>query len=60
LRVWLEPNFATDLHRANVSWNFLPKSWAYLAVNESRDNSEGRMKLKERVVAFKLRYLFLL
>ena len=62
LRVWLEPNFATDLHRANVllSWNFLPKSWAYLAVNESRDNSEGRMKLKERIVVFKLRYLFLL
>ncbi|RKY58227.1 MAG: hypothetical protein DRP95_06160, partial [Candidatus Latescibacterota bacterium] len=62
LRLWLEPNFATDVHRANIllSWNFLPKSWAYLAINESRDNAEGRMKLKERIVVLKLRYLFLL
>ncbi len=62
LRVWLEPNFATDIHRASIlfSWNFRPKSWAYLAFNESRDNTEGKMKLENRIAVLKVRYLFFL
>jgi len=42
------------------SWNFLPKSWAYLAYNETRDNTEGKMKLKTRIAVLKVRYLFLI
>ncbi len=62
LRVWLEPNFATDIHRVSIllSWNFRPKSWVYLAFNESRNNAEGKMKLENRIAVFKVRYLFFL
>ena len=61
-RLWSEPNFAEDIHRLNLlfSWNFLPKSWAYLAYNETRDNTEGKMKLKTRIAVLKVRYLFLI
>ncbi len=61
-RLWSEPNFATDIHRLNLlfSWNFMPKSWIYLAFNEFRNNTQGKMKLKDRIVVLKIRYLFLL
>lgn len=40
------------------SWNFRPKSWLYLALNEtSADRGEG-LELAGRVAAVKLRYLF--
>jgi len=41
-----------------VSWNFLPKSWLYVALNDFRtDRGEG-LNLVNRVGAVKLRYLF--
>jgi hypothetical protein len=49
-----------------VSYNFLPKSWIYLAINESqqRGSSDGTlpatMQVEARAAAFKIRYLFYL
>jgi hypothetical protein len=43
------------------SWNFLPKSWVYVAVNDYRevndDDPEHRLQLKNLVGAVKVRYL---
>ena len=50
------------------SWNFLPKSWIYLALNEFRDRSDeydvnnnllpNRMHTTDRAGVFKLKYLY--
>lgn len=50
------------------SWNFLPKSWIYLAVNEFRDRSDEydsnnnllphRMHTTDRAGVFKIKYLY--
>ena len=50
------------------SYNFRPKSWIYLAVNEIRDRSDeyddlgvllpNRMHTTDRAMVFKLKYLF--
>lgn len=62
LRVWSEPNTDTQIHRLNLlfSWNFMPKSWVYLAFNESRDNTEKNWRLEDRIIVAKVRYLLLL
>ncbi len=60
LRIYGEPNMDTHIHQFNTlfSYNFRPKSWVYLALNETRDNIEGKMSLKERIIVAKIRYLF--
>jgi len=50
------------------SWNFLPKSWIYLALNEFRDRSDeydsynnllpNRMHTTNRAAVFKIKYLY--
>ena len=50
------------------SYNFLPKSWIYLAVNESRDRSyeydglgvalPNRLHVADRAAVLKLKYLY--
>jgi len=62
LRVYSEPNTDTHIHQFNVllSYNFRPKSWFYLALNETRNNTEGKMSPKDRIIVAKLRYLFFL
>jgi hypothetical protein len=47
---------------ALFSYQFLPKSWIYLAINEShdRDNNFRTMKLRDRISVFKLKYLYYL
>jgi len=50
------------------SWNFLPKSWIYLAINELRDRSNeydahdnllpNRMHTTDRAGVFKIKYLY--
>jgi hypothetical protein len=40
------------------SWNFLPKSWLYVALNDFRVDSGDGLNLASRVGAVKLRYLF--
>jgi hypothetical protein len=50
------------------SYNFRPKSWVYLAVNEVRDRSDefdrrgsllpNRLHLTDRAAVLKLKYLF--
>jgi len=41
-----------------VSWNFLPKSWLYVALNDFRMDTGAGLSLVNRVGAVKLRYLF--
>jgi hypothetical protein len=41
-----------------VSWNFMPKSWLYVALNDFRMDSGEGLSLVSRVGAVKLRYLF--
>ncbi|MBM4170495.1 MAG: carbohydrate binding family 9 domain-containing protein [Ignavibacteria bacterium] len=47
---------------ALFSYQFLPKSWIYLAINEShdRDNNFRTMELRDRISVFKLKYLYYL
>ncbi len=40
------------------SWNFLPKSWLYVAFNDYRVDAGEGLTLASRVGAVKLRYLF--
>lgn len=50
------------------SWNFLPKSWIYLAINEFKDRSDqydannnllpNRMHTTDRAGVFKIKYLY--
>lgn len=45
------------------SWNFMPKSWLYVALNDyERDRTlfedENQLQLESRIAAVKLRYLF--
>jgi hypothetical protein len=50
------------------SYNFLPKSWIYLAINEARERSEeydphgrtlpSRLHVRDRAAVFKVRYLY--
>ncbi len=40
------------------SWNFMPKSWLYVALNDFRTDQGEGLKLVNRVGAVKLRYLF--
>ncbi len=40
------------------SWNFLPKSWLYIALNDySVKNDDGGLKLENRIGAIKAKYL---
>lgn len=43
-----------------LSYNFRPKSWLYLALNETLDSSSGRLRPYERVVVLKIRWLLFL
>lgn len=39
------------------AWNFMPKSWFYVALNDYRVNSGDRLELQERIAAIKVKYL---
>ncbi len=39
------------------SWNFSPKSWFYIALNDLRVNTGQRLELTERIAAVKAKYL---
>lgn len=39
------------------SWNFLPKSWLYVALNDYRDRWNGEFRLRNRIGAVKAKYL---
>ena len=47
-------------HRIGLSFsfNFLPKSWFYLALNDLETKDEGIFLPQERIVALKVKYLF--
>lgn len=42
------------------SYQFLPKSWIYFAINEihDRDNDFKKLQMKDRVSVFKIKYLY--
>jgi len=60
LRIYSELNFDTRVHYFNLllSWNFKPKSWVYLAFNESHNGAESNFPLIARITVVKIRYLF--
>ncbi|MDD2890316.1 MAG: DUF5916 domain-containing protein [bacterium] len=60
LRIYAEPNTDTHIHQFNalLSYNFRPKSWVFLAFNQTIDNVEDDMDMTDRVVVTKVRYLF--
>lgn len=60
LRIYSELDFDSKVHYLNLllSWNFKPKSWVYLAFNESHDAAKSGFPLNERIAVVKIRYLF--
>ncbi|HQI42063.1 MAG TPA: DUF5916 domain-containing protein [Ignavibacteriaceae bacterium] len=75
LRVYVDNVFVRSTDRMEriiggflFSWNFLPKSWIYLAINEFRDRSNeydvnnnllpNRMHTTDRAGVFKIKYLY--
>jgi len=42
------------------SYNFSPKSWIYLAINDVEYRPETRLRVQNRAMVFKLRYLYYL
>lgn len=76
LRVYVDNVFVRSTDRlervligALLSYNFLPKSWIYFAINEARDLSEqhdasgrvlpARMHVADRAAVLKVKYLYL-
>ncbi len=55
-RIYYSPNLKTNFHKINLlfSYNFAPKSWVYLALNEGIDNSTGRPESKDRIITLKV------
>ncbi len=47
-------------HRLGISYayNFLPKSWIYLAFNDLENKREKKFVSLERILAFKIKYLY--
>ncbi|MFN3872665.1 MAG: DUF5916 domain-containing protein [Ignavibacterium sp.] len=75
LRVYVDNVFVRSTDRMEriiagflFSWNFLPKSWIYLAINEIKDRSDeydvnnnllpNRLHTKDRAGVFKIKYLY--
>ncbi|GAI82468.1 unnamed protein product [marine sediment metagenome] len=40
------------------SWNFSPKSWLYIALNDYREQDQGEIKPQYLIGAVKAKYLF--
>ncbi len=55
---WDSTQFRSNRIGCLFSWNFLPKSWLYVAFNDFRFDSGEGLALASRVGAVKLRYLF--
>ena len=55
---WGETNLVSNRLGALFAWNFKPKSWIYLAVNDYNiEDENGQMELYDRVAAVKAKYL---
>ena len=55
---WDSTRFRSNRLGCLFSWNFLPKSWLYVAFNDFRVDAGEGLTLASRVGAVKLRYLF--
>jgi len=54
---------STDLYSVRTgalfNWNFLPKSWIYIALNDYRsDDALGKLQPRYQIAALKVKYLF--
>jgi hypothetical protein len=60
VRVYSLQNTYTKRYTGNglIEWEFAPRSRAYLALNEVRDNADGDMRLADRIGLLKISYLF--
>lgn len=55
---WGETDLLSNRAGLLFSWNFRPKSWVYLAVNDYRTRDvNGRLQLQNRIGALKAKYL---
>jgi len=55
---WGETNLISNRLGALFSWNFKPKSWIYIAVNDYNiEDENGQMEVFNRVAAVKAKYL---
>jgi hypothetical protein len=53
-----ETNLVSNRFGALLSWNFKPKSWVYVALNDYNiEDANGQMELYDRVAAVKAKYL---
>jgi hypothetical protein len=53
-----ETNLITNRLGVLFSWNFKPKSWIYVALNDyNMENANGQMELSERIAAVKAKYM---
>lgn len=67
LRIYLDNLFLRSSGRVEqllggllFSYNFSPKSWIYLAINEVQYRPEEVLKVRDRAAVFKLKYLYYL
>jgi len=65
IRVYLDNVFLRSTNRIEqiiggllFSYNFSPKSWIYLAINEVQYRPEEILKIRDRAAVFKLKYLY--
>jgi hypothetical protein len=66
LRTYLDIVYVRSSHKIEstilgflFSYNFLPKSWIYFAVNEFRDrDAAGPLEVRDRAGVFKIQYLY--
>jgi hypothetical protein len=62
LRVYALQNTYTKRYTGNglVEWEFSPGSRVYLALNEVRDDTQGDLRLNERIFFLKISYLLIM
>jgi hypothetical protein len=65
LKVYVDKVYTTSSSRiqnvqlgALISYNFLPKSWIYAALNERRDRADDVLRLTDRAAVIKVKYLY--
>jgi len=65
LKVYVDNLYTTSTSRIQevqlgllLSYNFLPKSWIYAALNERRDRPGDSLRLADRAAVIKVKYLY--
>jgi hypothetical protein len=65
LKVYVDNVYTTGSSRIQnvqlgvlISYNFLPKSWVYAALNERRERPDDLLRLTDRAAVIKVKYLY--